>query len=1199
MCEKVDKEMDDLSLTCLFCEEIVRLTEHKADSFQSHLQVEHGIFCQQRSHPSNIVFSLLFLNEKESEFVINKLQSRIDHFLKHGDVLDGDVFQGSGTREQVAQRDEFEPDIDRNHKNQEESFQEREINRIQELLQSSDSESDEEVIEKFSQSVKKSFVRIKNIGANVGCGRGTDESTNSVSSPEVDEISFNDLRPEEIVAVEMEECRDDEEGQNSENLSNLDINEVNLAEKLVSQKLCKLCFLHFPGEGEIEEHESLEHTGDRDALKREHFTVKDLVFSCDLCPQIPGFLTENILLGHKKNQHRLSSGSNTSVECCNETFKKHSSQYYNHKRKHSDNFKFQCHLCYKRFEKQSNVQCHMKVHKNETEFLNREIKPLELKVPCRESDCNLKFLSLSLENYHSKEHREVVERVRDIKEFEDLKIESFDKQTKMYFCKLCFTNFKHFSHLNSHLSTNHSQERQYLRAQYSNEDFKFNCDECELAFLTDSLLIYHKVRVHITKEKTVKCNMCSKLVKSSTYIQHKWTHSKEKKFQCELCYMKFKAPTYMKKHQATFHKTTIEQEYLRGEVDKSKFSFQCKDCNLIFLTSEVLQNHVKKQHTQQEIKTPIKTPGLPKKCKLCYREMKFSSSLTNHLKLHKEDQDKLIREISNEELVHSCGDCGLKFSSSSILRFHSLYGRRECKTSCKLCYKTFKHKANLRRHEDIMHKEESEYFNREIRDEDLKFICILNGCDKRFVSENLRRAHSRKHDQPKSCKLCYRAFKNIDNLRKHEQLIHKDDVDYLEREIEEEDLKFSCASEECDKRFVSENVRKYHARQHDLAQLEFLRNDTDAKDPNSKNYKCKLCLTKYKDYYTFLNHVKAFHKDDIDKLKNPINEKDLVHKCSQDNCDLRFVSEEILTFHMSKAHKKWKRSKVKSENQERYCQLCFVLYKAPQFFEIHKNKIHSNELEAFENELTSADMRVKCKKCKKCFYSENTLNYHMRRKHGKALKSNSYPCKLCYSCFSYNSLLKKHLEVNHQADIHLLEGEIPDSLLQYLCSTCTKKFASHSLLKYHTRKEHKQSVESSFCKLCYINFNSNHNLEAHKKNIHTSKEEVQALSFKLDKSSLAHKCKFCLKKFLNENVLRYHFQYSHKEERRKDMSCKFCHKVFKWTQNRKTAIKNHMKNVHDLVEYQVDEFQHETQNQNSTVENFRNFLNSFHDHIAG
>ena len=146
----------------------------------------------------------------------------------------------------------------------------------------------------------------------------------------------------------------------------------------------------------------------------------------------------------------------------------------------------------------------MKVHKNETEFLNREIKPLELKVPCRERDCNLKFLSLSLENYHSKEHREVVERVRDIKEFEDLKIESFNKQTKMYFCKLCFTNFKHFSHLNSHLSTNHSQERKYLRAQYSDEEFKFTCDECELEFLTDSLLIYHKVRVHITKDKTVK-----------------------------------------------------------------------------------------------------------------------------------------------------------------------------------------------------------------------------------------------------------------------------------------------------------------------------------------------------------------------------------------------------------------------------------------------------------------------------------------------------------------------------------------------------------------------------------------------------------------------------------------------------------------------------------------------------------------------
>ena len=86
--------------------------------------------------------------------------------------------------------------------------------------------------------------------------------------------------------------------------------------------------------------------------------------------------------------------------------------------------------------------------------------------------------------------------------------------------------------------------------------------------------------------------------------------------------------------------------------------------------------------------------------------------------------------------------------------------------------------------------------------------------------------------------------------------------------------------------------------------------------------------------------------------------------------------------------------------------------------------------------------------CGRSFYSPNTLDFHLQRKH-KSSNIVELFCSLCYVSFPKRSGLKKHNDILHRA---------------------------------------------------------------HKNNIHTSEKEIAAFNAKIEMSPLAHKCKLCRKK---------------------------------------------------------------------------------------
>ena len=108
--------------------------------------------------------------------------------------------------------------------------------------------------------------------------------------------------------------------------------------------------------------------------------------------------------------------------------------------------------------------------------------------------------------------------------------------------------------------------------------------------------------------------------------------------------------------------------------------------------------------------------------------------------------------------------------------------------------------------------------------------------------------------------------------------------------------------------------------------------------------------------------------------------------------------------------------------------------------------------------------------------------------------------------------------------------------------------------------------------------------------VHTSEEEINTFDGpELEPDQLKFPCGFCDKKFLTENILSFHTLYRHKEEKRRNVSCEFCGRVFAW-KNRKN-LKKHVLSVHKVEGYTLEEIY--SQSEKDTVNNFMAFFESF------
>ena len=96
---------------------------------------------------------------------------------------------------------------------------------------------------------------------------------------------------------------------------------------------------------------------------------------------------------------------------------------------------------------------------------------------------------------------------------------------------------------------------------------------------------------------------------------------------------------------------------------------------------------------------------------------------------------------------------------------------------------------------------------------------------------------------------------------------------------------------------------------------------------------CKLCDVHFKKCIGFLQHKSKVHGKELEAFSKNYMESDLVYRCRF--CQKRYATQMSVNYHVSKRHYKLKQKKLKMkvENIEKYCQLCYIVYKNPKNFE--------------------------------------------------------------------------------------------------------------------------------------------------------------------------------------------------------------------------------------------------------------------------
>ena len=118
----------------------------------------------------------------------------------------------------------------------------------------------------------------------------------------------------------------------------------------------------------------------------------------------------------------------------------------------------ECKLCYKKFSKEAHLISHQEtLHTNATEFLHRELFPSDFQFNC--TICKTKCVTKSLLRNHIMKHQN--------QKYELLRRESFDLNTKMFKCKLCYSTFRHFSSLPGHVRSIHGKDESFCKKKAS------------------------------------------------------------------------------------------------------------------------------------------------------------------------------------------------------------------------------------------------------------------------------------------------------------------------------------------------------------------------------------------------------------------------------------------------------------------------------------------------------------------------------------------------------------------------------------------------------------------------------------------------------------------------------------------------------------------------------------------------------------
>ena len=368
-------------------------------------------------------------------------------------------------------------------------------------------------------------------------------------------------------------------------------------------------------------------------------------------------------------------------------------------------------------------------------------------------------------------------------------------------------------------------------------------------------------------------------------------------------------------------------------------------------------------------------------------------------------------------------------------------------------------------------------------------------CFKEFKTEQSLKCHYELHISGKTykCADCGMAFTRPSVLEYHI--------------ISKHSMEFNYKCDVCHKPYKHAKALKIHMNTH-----------------KNIRYKCDTCGKDFSVLHTLKMHIMCGHRDLFGD--SPINEME----CTI--CGKVLSSVVNLRLHMQ----------IHEGNQEHVCDLCGALFSRKTDRDRHR-MTHTGEKpykcdqcdyaciqpgEFKRHKLKHSDQsagqgRYTCPFCDKTLVRKNEMAGHIG-KHIDDVKSDDKESHI--ACTLCNLVLKSRSElIFHVKRFHDKQGSMKKKVFEcQICNTCQKSKFS---LEKHMVNEHNQSFLSYTCDICGLKIISVHNLNRHKKYVHSTDD---------------FPCPICQKRFKNACYLKDHVRLVH--EKIKKYECSTCGSKF-------------------------------------------------------